>query len=69
MYKNIKKIRYQRKQKRLQILYTHTHTQKQRKTTEIVVLCSSLKKIEMLKENSYLFTNRIHKKERQIMFN
>jgi len=65
MYKNIKKIRYQRKQKRLQILYTHRN---RKKTTTIVVLCSSIKKIEMLKENSYLFTNKINKK-RQIMFN
>jgi len=46
MYKNIKKVRYQRgekkkKQKRLQILLTHIHQK-----TAFIALSSSIKKIE-----------------------
>jgi hypothetical protein len=60
MYKNIKKKKISKKTKETS---DTIHTQKQKKTTEIAALCSSIKKIEMLKENSYLFTNRIHKKK------
>jgi len=67
MYKNIKnKIskRQKKRNKRDFRYYRHTYTKK----ITIVVLSSSIKKIEMLKQNSYVFTNGIHKK-RQIMFN
>jgi len=69
MYKNIKKydINEAKKKETKETSDTiDTHTQKK---TIFVVLSSSIKKIEMLKQNSYLFTNKIHKKKRQIMFN
>jgi ribosomal protein S12 len=60
MYKNIK-IRYQRGKKETNETSDTIDTHTQKKT--IVVLSSSIKKIDMLKENSYVFTNGIHKKK------
>jgi hypothetical protein len=64
MYKNIKKVRYQRGEKKKETKETSdtidTHT------PENNIYCTKFINKEdrrMLKENSYVFTNKIHKKK------